>query len=58
MSIWEVGMLVDKKRIEMTIDISDWVDQALDDPGIQFCPITPDIAIKAQDYQEDFMEIP
>gem|GEM_PF-5856418 len=51
-------MLVDKKRIEMTIDISDWVDQALDDPGIQFCPITPDIAIKAQDYQEDFMEIP
>ncbi len=47
MSIWEIGMLVDKKRIEISMDVSDWVDQALDVPGIQLCPITPRIAIQS-----------
>ncbi len=47
MSIWEVGMLVDKKRIEMEIDVLDWVTQALDEPGIQLCHVTPRIAIQS-----------
>ena len=47
MSIWEIGMLVDKKRMEMEMDVLDWVTQALDDPGIQLCPVTPRIAIQS-----------
>ena len=45
MTIWEVGMLVEKKRIEIEMDVLDWVEQALDIPGINLSPITPRIAI-------------
>jgi PIN domain nuclease of toxin-antitoxin system len=45
MSIWEVGMLVEKKRIEIEMDVLDWVEQALNIPGINLSPITPKIAI-------------
>ncbi len=46
-SIWEVGMLVEKKRIEIEMDVLAWVDQALDSVGIQLAPITPRIAIQS-----------
>ena len=45
MSIWEIGMLVEKKRIEIDMDVLDWIEQALDSPGINLSPITPRIAI-------------
>ena len=47
MSVWELGMLVEKKRIKIDMDVLDWVEQALDTPGIQLCPITPRIAIQS-----------
>lgn len=45
MSIWEMGMLVEKKRIEIDMDVLDWIEQALDIPGINLSAITPRIAI-------------
>ncbi len=45
MSIWEIGMLVEKNRIQVDMDVEDWIEQALDIPGIQLCPITPRISI-------------
>ena len=47
MSIWEIGMLVDKKRIEIDMDVLDWVEQALDGVGFNLSPITPRIAIQS-----------
>jgi PIN domain nuclease of toxin-antitoxin system len=47
MSIWEIGMLVDKKRIEIEMNVLDWVGQVLEIPGVQLCPITPQIAIQS-----------
>lgn len=47
MSIWEIGMLVEKKRIEIEMDVFDWINQALDNPGIQLANITPRIAIQS-----------
>ncbi len=47
LSIWEMGMLVEKNRIEMEMDVMDWVNQALEIPGTQLCPITPRIAIQS-----------
>lgn len=47
LSIWEIGMLVEKQRIEIEMDVLDWVNQALDTPGMQLCPITPRIAIQS-----------
>jgi len=48
MSVWELGMLVEKKRIKIDMDVLDWVKQALDTPGMQLCPITPRIRFKVQ----------
>ncbi|MGB7128517.1 MAG: type II toxin-antitoxin system VapC family toxin [Candidatus Rhabdochlamydia sp.] len=47
MSIWEIGMLVDKKRIEIDMDVLDWINKALDSPGVFVCPISPRIAIQS-----------
>ena len=47
MTIWEIGMLVEKKRIEVELDVLDWVDQVLEIPGFKICPITPHIAIQS-----------
>lgn len=47
MSIWEIGMLVEKKRIEIDMDVMDWIEQSLETPGINLTPITPRIAIQS-----------
>ena len=46
-SIWEIGMLVEKKRIALEMDCLDWVEKALNRPGISIVPITPQIAIQS-----------
>lgn len=46
-SIWEVGMLVEKKKIEIQMDCLDWIEQALYTTGIVLAPITPRIAIQS-----------
>lgn len=46
-SIWEIGMLVEKKRIQIDMDTQEWIDQALDIPGITLAEITPRIAIQS-----------
>ncbi|MBS0648889.1 MAG: type II toxin-antitoxin system VapC family toxin [Verrucomicrobia bacterium] len=46
-SIWEVGMLVEKKRIQIEMDCLDWVEQALESPGVHLVPISPRIAIQS-----------
>lgn len=47
MSIWEIGMLVVKGRIEIEMDVLDYVNSALEIPGISLCTITPRIAIQS-----------
>lgn len=47
MSIWEIGTLVNKKLIEIEMDVLDWVNQALDIPGVQMTHITPRIAVQS-----------
>lgn len=46
-SLWELGMLVEHKRIELEIDCLDWVEQALEGSDITLLPITPQIAIES-----------
>lgn len=47
LSVWEIAMLVEKKRIEVDMDVMEWVDQALDIPGMRLCGITQRIAIQS-----------
>ena len=46
-SIWEIGMLVEKKRITLEMDRLEWIEEALNSPGIQEAPITPRIAMQS-----------
>lgn len=46
-SIWEIGMLVQKKRIQIEMDVQEWIEQALDIPGMKLAAITPRIAIQS-----------
>lgn len=44
-SFLEIGMLVEKKRIEIDRDALDWINQALEYSKINIVPMTPRIAI-------------
>jgi PIN domain nuclease of toxin-antitoxin system len=46
-SIWEIGMLAERKRIQLDMDTLDWVLQALDFPGMRLVQISPKIAIQS-----------
>jgi len=44
-SCWEVGKLVEKRRIILSIPVIDWMDRALRLPGVEPLPLTPEIAL-------------
>jgi len=46
-SIWEIGMLVQKNRLEMEMDVLDWVERSLNATKLQLFPMTPRIAIQS-----------
>ena len=46
-SIWEVGMLTSKKRIELNKSCGDWVREALSQPGLSLAPLSPEIALES-----------
>ncbi len=51
-SVWEVAMLAQKKRIQFDRTVGQWVAEALDKPGIQLLPMTTEIAIEAAELPE------
>ncbi len=44
-SIWEIGMLESKGRIELHMPCEEWVRQALAGPGLTLVGLTPEVAI-------------
>jgi PIN domain nuclease of toxin-antitoxin system len=44
-SIWEVGMLEAKGRIELFMPCDEWIKRALATPGLALAPLTPEIAL-------------
>ena len=53
-SVWEIGMLVQKGRIELPYHALEWVYKALQAPGLSLEPITPEIAISSTNLPGDF----
>lgn len=53
-SVWEIGMLEVKGRISFEIDCMEWVNRALNVPGISLVPLTPEIAISSSRLPGDF----
>ena len=53
-SVWEVAMLVAKRRIQLDRPIEQWVDLALSLPGVQLAPLEPSIAMRSTKLPGDF----
>ena len=45
MSVWEIGMLEAKGRINLAMPCEGWVEAALATPGLSLAPLTTDIAL-------------
>ncbi|MBI4768669.1 MAG: type II toxin-antitoxin system VapC family toxin [Deltaproteobacteria bacterium] len=46
-SVWEVAMLVVKRRLQLTLDVKDWIRSCEALPFIQFIPVSNAIASEA-----------
>lgn len=46
-SVWEVAQLVARGRLELTMDVADWVAKSESLPFVQFIPVDNRIAIRA-----------
>lgn len=46
-SIWEIAMLVAKGRLELSIDVSDWLAATESLPFINFVPVNNKIALQS-----------
>jgi len=57
-SIWEVAMLVAKRRLQLDLPVGEWVRGALDTPGLLLAEFTPEIAIEACSLPGDFHDDP
>lgn len=53
-SVWEVAMLEAKGRIALSLDVLQWVENALAAPGIRLQPLLPAIAVQSSRLPGEF----
>ncbi len=46
-SAWEVALLAAKKRLKLTIDVTDWIGKSERLPFFQFIPVDNSVAVKS-----------
>jgi len=46
-SVWEIGMLESKGRLELKMNCSEWIQQALATPGLSLVPLSPEVAVES-----------
>ena len=46
-SAWEVALLVSKKRLELTMDVTEWISSSEKLPFIRFIPVDNSIAVRS-----------
>lgn len=44
---WEIAMLTAKGRLRLNRDVGEWIDSALQLPGIKLAPLLPAIAVES-----------
>ncbi len=57
-SFWEVAKIVEKRKIDLPVTIDEWFSIAIDYPGIQILPITPQIAAESTRLPGNFHKDP
>lgn len=46
-SVWEVALLVAKNRLQLTMDVTDWIAKAERVPFVRFIPVDNTIALRS-----------
>ena len=57
-SCWEVAKLVERGRLKLDRPVGDWINAALQAPGLMLQPLTPEIAVAACDLPPPFHSDP
>jgi PIN domain nuclease of toxin-antitoxin system len=57
-SCWEIAMLVAQERLRFSIDVQDWITQALKYKGTRLIELTPEIAVLATRLPGEFHKDP
>ena len=52
--LWEVAMLVERQRLELDRDLSDWLSDAIGLEGLEVLPMTADIAVRSTRLSQGF----
>jgi PIN domain nuclease of toxin-antitoxin system len=57
-SVWEIAALVNKKRIALSMDVTDWIKIVAEIPSVKFIPVDNDIAVQAVTLPGEFHKDP
>lgn len=57
-SCWEVAKLVENNRLTLPSPVEEWIEKALQYPGIRLLPLTPRIVVEATQLPGDFHRDP
>lgn len=57
-SIWEIGKLYEKHRVNFSVPLEDWFDKALSRPNIILLPASPKVIIDSIQLPGDFHKDP
>ena len=57
-SCWEIAMLVEHRRLRLSMAVADWVEAALDRPKIELLSFSPAAAVRAAGLGAGFPEDP
>lgn len=44
---WEIALLVSKGRLQLGVDVMDWIREALGKPGVRLAALEPEIAVES-----------
>ncbi len=57
-SCWEVAKLVEKDRLNLAYPVSEWLDRALNYPGVMLLDLTPQIVVESTQLPGGFHKDP
>ena len=57
-SCWEVAKLVERGRLELTMPVERWIEQALTYPGVELLQLTPRFVVESTQLPGEFHRDP
>ena len=57
-SAWEIALLAAKKRLKLTMDVTDWIAKSERLPFFQFMPVDNSVAVKSVNLPQPFHQDP